>query len=422
MEYEIQYVNAANKIAQQILRDAIWYKDSCLWMSFTRHQADSNNLSEEYKSVDGTLYSGSSGIAYFLLDLYQHRPSEELRVTIEGALRHAVSVGNEVHPTVRLGLYSGWMGTIMTLLYGSRVLNSPWMEQVAEQWLDQLMEEPIDQFQLDVIVGYAGAIPSLIAVEQVISNERLKDYILQISSHLITLADKSKGLLQWETLPGLDHNLTGYAHGAAGFFHAFMELYGWTRDKRYLNIADCIAAYEDQFFDEEEQNWPDFRHKNEENTSKPYGFFCGWCHGAPGIGLSRLRAYEITGDQKYLYHVDAAINNMKKHTSLSSVGYSLCHGYTGNATLALDSYRIRGSEEDFVFCRKIGEEVASHILHKNIPLQNGVGSRHTIPDLMTGSAGLGHFLLRMRDESISSILLVRKSHFESVLSMTLGTL
>ena len=47
-------------------------------------------------------------------------------------------------------------------------------------------------------------------------------------------------------------------------------------------------AYEDFVFDADEGNWPDFRLPDDEQS-----FMLGWCAGAPGIGLARMRALEL---------------------------------------------------------------------------------------------------------------------------------
>jgi len=89
-----------------------------------------------------------------------------------------------------------------------------------------------------------------------------------------------------------------------------------------LDIACQIESYKNSAFDKKEKNWPDFSLKIESGSDKPYSFFCGWCHGGPGIGLSRLKAYEVYGFNRFIEQSEAAIENMKKHTSCKSTGYS----------------------------------------------------------------------------------------------------
>jgi lantibiotic modifying enzyme len=43
----------------------------------------------------------------------------------------------------------------------------------------------------------------------------------------------------------------------------------------------------------------------------PFSYATAWCHGAPEIGLSRLRSYEITGDETIQYPSILLINAEK---------------------------------------------------------------------------------------------------------------
>jgi lantibiotic modifying enzyme len=60
-----------------------------------------------------------------------------------------------------------------------------------------------------------------------------------------------------------------------------------------------------------------------------------WCHGAPGIALSRLRAYEILKDNAYeaeaLVAVETTRHAVESRRLSANANYSLCHGLAGNA-------------------------------------------------------------------------------------------
>ncbi len=76
--------------------------------------------------------------------------------------------------------------------------------------------------------------------------------------------------------------LTGFSHGAAGMAAALAQLAKATSDGRYADAACRAIAYERSVFVQEKGNWPDFR-----STHEPNEFMLSWCHGAPGILLSR---------------------------------------------------------------------------------------------------------------------------------------
>jgi lantibiotic modifying enzyme len=63
---------------------------------------------------------------------------------------------------------------------------------------------------------------------------------------------------------------------------ALARLVQATGVERFAQGARRAIAYEREVFVEEQGNWPDFR-----STGEPNGFMLSWCHGAPGILLSR---------------------------------------------------------------------------------------------------------------------------------------
>ena len=86
--------------------------------------------------------------------------------------------------------------------------------------------------------------------------------------------------------------LAGFSHGVAGIAYALLELAVATGDERYRTAALAALDYERALFDAVHQNWPDLREtqtlKTETNSAQGSVFVTAWCHGAPGIGLSRL--------------------------------------------------------------------------------------------------------------------------------------
>jgi lantibiotic modifying enzyme len=88
-------------------------------------------------------------------------------------------------------------------------------------------------------------------------------------------------LRAWPTLNG--RLLTGFSHGAAGIAYALTRLYEITCKDTLLGAAQEAVEYERSVFMADFDNWPDLCYSEpmEVDTS-------AWCHGATGIGLSRL--------------------------------------------------------------------------------------------------------------------------------------
>ena len=82
-----------------------------------------------------------------------------------------------------------------------------------------------------------------------------------------------------------------------------------------------LIAHERVLFDADRGNWLDLR--------VPYEaiFQVTWCHGAPGIGMARLRSLDFVDDSQIRAEIDAALET----TVADGFGgnHSLCHGDLG---------------------------------------------------------------------------------------------
>src|SRR5262249_61774792 len=94
--------------------------------------------------------------------------------------------------------------------------------------------------------------------------------------------------------------LTGFSHGAAGMAWALLELASVAGEERFTKSALELIAWERSLFNAEKQNWPDLRNHRR-------GFRFAWCHGAPGIGLARLRSLPHLDDMQIRAEINTAL-------------------------------------------------------------------------------------------------------------------
>jgi lantibiotic modifying enzyme len=172
--------------------------------------------------------------------------------------------------------------------------------------------------------------------------------------------------------------------------------------------------YERYWFNAEAGNWPDLREASAPRKSdKPtLTFSTFWCHGAPGIALSRIRAHQILADLAYKAEAMLALQTTRTMIEAAlttrSVNFSLCHGLAGNAEVLLLGSQALGA--DFSFGSEIAREVAEAGIRlyaspgHDWPCGSGSGST---PSLMLGLAGIGYFYLRLQHQALPSLLLLR---------------
>jgi type 2 lantibiotic biosynthesis protein LanM len=147
--------------------------------------------------------------------------------------------------------------------------------------IEQLRAERLSADEgIDVIAGVTGLIGVLLRH----GTPQALELARACGDRLLSLQLETGG---WSSPAGSTRSrnlaLTGFSHGAAGMAAALARLAQATADGRYADAARRAIAYERSVFNAEKGNWPDFR-----GTSEPKEFMLSWCHGAPGILLSRL--------------------------------------------------------------------------------------------------------------------------------------
>ncbi|HXT51019.1 MAG TPA: lanthionine synthetase LanC family protein [Thermoanaerobaculia bacterium] len=405
-----RFLDVAWSIGARLCRDAIWDDGRCNWLGDSM-EPHAGEWKVAHKSFGADLYSGTSGIALFLCRLHRLLPDALIAQTARGALGQALSRADEVPAQVRHGLYSGWLGLALALLDAAEALGEPDLGSRALQLVDGQRGHELDPMALDVIGGAAGAILALAAIDHWLGGDRYLGEARRLGDHLLAHARRGDEGWSWTTMPPQtpgQQDLCGYSHGAGGIAIALLELSRRTGDSRYLEGALGGFAYERRWFSAEHQNWPDFRSFASPGPQQ-LGYSLAWCHGAPGIGLSRLRAFELTGDETYRREAEAAIAGTYRPLTMPAAaeGYSLCHGLGGNAELFIAAADVLGDARYRGVAEAVGDRGIQAVhLNRNL-WPCGVVSGGETPNLMLGLAGIGYFYLRLYDPAaVPSVLLV----------------
>ncbi len=399
------FLSTAAGLGRHITKRAIWKGDRCNWIGF--------NYDLTSSALGPDLYSGTSGISIFLARLYLVTGEEEFRRTAIGAISQALSSLNSISKTDRVGLYSGWMGIALATAWLGRILDETFLDQ-ALTLMRGLSFEERNIVRADIISGKAGAIIALLALRKTIDvkDEFLLGLARKLGESLLATAESNIGY-SWKS-PDIQtrYNLTGFSHGAAGIGFSLLKLFVDTGEFRFRQAAELAYKYERHYFEPSQGNWPDFRKSSNLDIHSSFGTV--WCHGAPGIAISRLAGYDTTGNISLR---DEAIVALKKTTSEtkkmlnSGTGnFSLCHGLAGNCDILLYANEVLGRElNDNPIDTQLVTNVAAAGIEKysdvQVPWPCGVQSGEP-PGLMIGLAGIGYFYLRLFDPFKNPSILV----------------
>jgi type 2 lantibiotic biosynthesis protein LanM len=409
------FLDTAAFLGRRLCRDALWSGDRCNWLGDSMEFVD-GAWRVVHRALGPDLYGGTSGIALFLATLHRWTGEPLFRQTAKGAIAHALSRTEEIPSAGRIAFYAGWTGIAYALASVGVGFEDGALVDRAYGLIADAAREDGAGFGLDVVGGAAGAIPALIMLQR---RERPHDLIAiasRLGEHLLAAARKSDAGWSWNTLDGqTQHDLTGFSHGTAGIAWALLELFAATGDTRFREAAERGFAYERQWFSKEHENWPDFRliaTPTPGSGTPSYG--AAWCHGAPGIGLSRLRAYELIGGDMIRQEAEAATRTTMRLLSHPGAGlqgdFTLCHGRAGNAELLIYAAEARGDEAARAVALAVGRQGTETFRRNDLPWPCGVPGGGETPNLMLGLAGIGYFYLRLYDPvNVPSVLIVKPS-------------
>jgi len=377
----------AECIGTRLCRDAIWDRDRCNWIGSSMEFID-HTWAATARSFGPDLYSGTSGIALFLGRLFEVTGVVQFRKTAAGA--QAISPSHDLPAIARLGFYSGGAGIahVLTELGGS-LDRADWIAR-GLQIIEELAKTDSDQDGIDVISGSAGAIPLFLHIYARSKLPVAMDLALRHGARLLKIAQRQKIGWAWDTLPGVTRPLTGFSHGAGGIAWSLLELHAATGQAAFRQGGIEGLRYEQQWFDPTTENWPDFRDHaamTMPGMPAPRGpvFSTAWCHGSPGIGLSRLRAWQLTSDSSYLGQANAAIRSTLRSLSGPASFYSsqcLCHGSLGNAELLLAACEMLGERSHDAVLTQLADRSMDLFEKTNSPWPCGVNGGGETPGLM----------------------------------------
>jgi len=406
------FLETSFAIARRLCRDAIWAGDRCTWVGPVVEST--GQWPPTHASFGPDLYAGTSGIALFLGSLLRYGEEPPLRKTAEAAAAHAWSRVESMPTGAHLSVYSGALGVAWALVSVGELLSREEWREKGMALVDTLTGREGEGQGLDVVGGYAGAIPVLLALGRRYGRSAWERTAVRYGEALMGAAVRSPEGWSWKTvdLPGhqISRNLTGFAHGAAGIGWALLELGQATGASHFCEAAGEAFRYERSCYSTEQENWPDFRdYLRPPGSSGAPVYSTAWCHGAPGIGLSRLRAWQLTGRAEFRREAEAAFRTTTRMLeSLHAVGagFSLCHGCAGNADCLLEAAAVLGDAGYRHTAAAIGARGVEQFEAQRLPWPCGIPGAGETKNLMLGIAGIGYFYLRLHAPDTPTVLLI----------------
>jgi hypothetical protein len=425
---QIDALEVAHRTALRIAAEALWSNGECTWLAPRWRAARSGGSHVDSATTGNSVYQGAAGIALFLAEAYALTRDSALVSPIRGALRRAASTTDR-RGAVGLGFFVGQTGVAHALWRSSQVLGSEELAVEAGSVLSRIQSTWKSDDRLDVFAGCAGAIPALLGMASGMPMPEMVDVAIGMGDRIISQACALPLGWCWAVDPTQAmRGRTGLAHGAAGYAYSLLELFAATAEARFRVAAEFAFDYERSVYDQTRRNWPDLRntelrrgmanhpdrvvlrdklwprHLTKEVPRLPTTFKHAWCHGSGGIALTRLRAFEITKDARYLSEAKAAIATTCENLD-DLDEYNLCHGSFGRSEVLLTAARALNDHELKAKVLSFVDE-AIHVWQENNEGWSREGEVAN-PSLMLGSAGIGYALLRVHSVSVPPILTLK---------------
>ncbi|PFX45996.1 type 2 lanthipeptide synthetase LanM family protein [Bacillus pseudomycoides] len=379
-----QFLNEAKKIGDEIVDRAIVgddFKDA-LWFGLNLD----NNEQFKLSPISIDLYNGSLGIVLFLGILAKETNDEKYKKYAVAGLNYIEEkvTHTNLHST---SAFSGYSSISYAYAYLGKIWNDQKLIDKSREYITKIDSLLIENETIyDFVGGLSSSLLVLVRLYEKFNFTELKPICDLIAQKLLNQASDQ---IKTNTL------LTGLAHGASGYAWPLLE-YAYKMDQNHLlNDILTILDYENSKVNVNQDNWLDLR--GSENPDAP----AFWCHGAGGIGTSRLMMSQLIEDATINDDLQKCIDILM--TKGFGISHTLCHGDFGNIDFLLTYAQITKNNE----YTKISREIGKYVLKQKE--ENGKWNFDQNGDVnifgfMIGTSGIGFELLRLNNPDIPSVL------------------
>lgn len=377
-----------------------------------------------------SLYVGTTGVGWFLLNLGLATKEKRYLVAAKGAGRHLLRTASKVGKTGLewkatqdrrgrsavdgdgLGLYVGNAGIGLFLQHLHEATGERAFSGGARRAFGRILAEaetgPAGVYwpgkALDLISGEAGIGLALLEMGRLTAEKRYRKVTPRVANWLVAQGQGTPRTYRWERRGWFDPNLS---HGAAGIA-LFLARTGdaepgrvarraatWVRSRARSCGEGCLLwTYYGGSPPAKRRDWV-------MNT---------WCHGAPGTIRLFLALAKGPDGKPHLEAAKEAGNGIRHEMGMQDGGAprymnpTYCCGAAGCLDAFLDLYVVTGEKRWLEAAQAVAAEmvagfgeVGGHKVHASYDAADRAAKKHpyAATGFMQGNAGIGHALLRL---------------------------
>ncbi|WJX68372.1 transcription factor [Trifolium repens] len=278
---------------------------------------------------DYTLYTGVLGTAYLVFKAYQVTKNVD---DLNLCLKIVKACDSASENSSRVTFICGRAGVCAL---GAVIAKHAGDERLLDYYLRKFkeIELPCD-LPYEVLYGRAGYLWACSFLNKHIDKDTIpSNHMRPIVDEVITsgrkLAHKGRCPLMYEWH---GKKYWGAAHGLAGIMNVLMDME--LKPDEVEDVKGTLRYLIKNRFSS--GNYPSSEGSESDRLVH-------WCHGAPGVALTLVKAAEIYGDKEFSQAAEEAGEVVWKRGLLKRVG--ICHGISGNTYVFLSLYRLTGNKE-----------------------------------------------------------------------------
>ena len=355
------------------------------------------------------LYSGSSGVILFYLELFHATQDERfLEEAKNGADFLLYYLPEKQQGYEEIGLYTGLAGICYTLEKVHEVTKAERFQVGLNKYHRLLMSKAksldnlMDWRYTDIVYGASGIGLYLLHSTQLTT---AKKNAVKTGRGLLSADLGARKEFRWymdTAMVKQDYYMPNFSHGTAGVCYFLARLYQLTNEKEFLNAALEGANHLEAI--ENKDAWI-YHHDNDDGKDL---YYLSWCHGPAGTARLYSELYKITGDSKWLDKIKRAaqalmicgIPEIQTSGFWNNVGP--CCGSAGVAEFFLELHKIFKDPAYLEFSKHVTQD----LLHRATSVEEMIfwkqAENRRDPNLllaqtgyMQGAAGIGMWLLHL---------------------------
>lgn len=384
--------NMAIKLMDSMLSKCVYdsKKNGCTWLSI---DITSNEI-WAVEPMGYSLYGGLPGIILTLAYLFKVSNDVKYKIYCEKALKELeYMLDNLVWEPRDISVFNGVGGLVYTYYNLWKIFKNFVYKEKYKYWLHKLLNALPESKRLDFLDGASGVLTLLSKLYIEERDSEILPFIKNLQKRLLLerhINCRSRKIWESDIISG--EYLNGFSHGISGIIYGLVTS---NRIVRELEVNRCVKdAVDIENMNFVDGNWIDLRNR-ENRLKKNFPDPIHWCHGAPGIGISRINIYRYLDKEFSSKDIEMAVSK----TINEGFGGcdALCHGNFGNLELLLQYSLSISSSFSYYDILKI-----TTLLMRNkndiddfaygIPQKNIVSY-----GLMTGVSGIIYQLLRLYD-------------------------